>query len=193
MPLLTACEGLLVFQCSEKVFHGWGRPDMPWRKVQVFWAFLSFLTVRVYSMAQTEKKGGLLRKSSASKKPLKEKVVLMYDEIFTVRSWASLFFYRVVLNFLDLVYAEGFFQWISFLKVEPAQCRHMLQAHLLMQSSVFCSLPQSLLVLLLTRIIPSMGSYGFPSISQIAVQKINRGIPIECCFCFFGFFGGESL
>lgn len=36
-------------------------------------------------MAQTEKKGGLLRKSSASKKPLKEKVVLMYDEIFMVR------------------------------------------------------------------------------------------------------------
>lgn len=37
-------------------------------------------------MAQTEKKGGLLRKSSSSKKPLKEKVVLMYDEIFTVRA-----------------------------------------------------------------------------------------------------------
>lgn len=41
-------------------------------------------------MAQTEKKGGLLRKSSASKKPLKEKVVLMYDEIFTVRTRALL-------------------------------------------------------------------------------------------------------
>lgn len=37
------------------------------------------------AMALAEKKGGLLRKSSASKKPLKEKVVLMYDEIFTVR------------------------------------------------------------------------------------------------------------
>uniref|UniRef100_A0A8C4LNG1 Armadillo like helical domain containing 3 n=1 Tax=Equus asinus asinus TaxID=83772 RepID=A0A8C4LNG1_EQUAS len=35
-------------------------------------------------MAQVEKRGGLLRKSSASKKPLKEKVVLMYDEIFMV-------------------------------------------------------------------------------------------------------------
>lgn len=37
------------------------------------------------AMAQVEKRGGLLRKSSASKKPLKEKVVLMYDEIFMVR------------------------------------------------------------------------------------------------------------
>lgn len=45
---------------------------------------------RESNMAQTEKKGGLLRKSSASKKPLKEKVVLMYDEIFTVRTRALL-------------------------------------------------------------------------------------------------------
>lgn len=37
------------------------------------------------AMAQVEKKAGLLRRSSASKKPLKEKVVLMYDEIFAVR------------------------------------------------------------------------------------------------------------
>lgn len=35
-------------------------------------------------MAQTEKKSGLLRRTSSSKKPLKEKVVLMYDEIFAV-------------------------------------------------------------------------------------------------------------
>lgn len=55
-------------------------------KIKFSEPFLSVLTFRVYSMAQTEKKGGLLRKSSASKKPLKEKVVLMYDEIFTVRS-----------------------------------------------------------------------------------------------------------
>uniref|UniRef100_A0A8C4LFL8 Armadillo like helical domain containing 3 n=1 Tax=Equus asinus asinus TaxID=83772 RepID=A0A8C4LFL8_EQUAS len=42
-------------------------------------------------MAQVEKRGGLLRKSSASKKPLKEKVVLMYDEIFMVRPEALTF------------------------------------------------------------------------------------------------------
>lgn len=35
-------------------------------------------------MAQTEKKAGLLKRTSSSKKPLKEKVVLMYDEIFAV-------------------------------------------------------------------------------------------------------------
>lgn len=52
--------------------------------------FLSLDLFRVSNMAQTEKKGGLLRKSSASKKPLKEKVVLMYDEIFTVRTGALL-------------------------------------------------------------------------------------------------------
>uniref|UniRef100_A0A8C5C6B5 Armadillo-like helical domain-containing protein n=1 Tax=Gadus morhua TaxID=8049 RepID=A0A8C5C6B5_GADMO len=37
-------------------------------------------------MSQVEKKVGLLRRSSSSKKPLKEKVVLMYDEIF-YRYW----------------------------------------------------------------------------------------------------------
>lgn len=52
--------------------------------------FLSLGLFRVSNMAQTEKKGGLLRKSSASKKPLKEKVVLMYEEIFTVRTGALL-------------------------------------------------------------------------------------------------------
>ena len=36
------------------------------------------------AMSQVEKKVGLLRRSSSSKKPLKEKVVLMYDEIFAV-------------------------------------------------------------------------------------------------------------
>ncbi|RMC11471.1 hypothetical protein DUI87_11590 [Hirundo rustica rustica] len=65
--------------------------------------------VAVYSMAQTEKKGGLLRKSSASKKPLKEKVVLMYDEIFTTedpskcnpRFWEELFLMKVNLEYLE--------------------------------------------------------------------------------------------
>uniref|UniRef100_A0A8C2YGM0 Armadillo like helical domain containing 3 n=1 Tax=Coturnix japonica TaxID=93934 RepID=A0A8C2YGM0_COTJA len=60
-------------------------------------------------MAQTEKKGGLLRKSSASKKPLKEKVVLMYDEIFTTedpsksnpRFWEELFLMKVNLEYLE--------------------------------------------------------------------------------------------
>uniref|UniRef100_A0A674GHD0 Armadillo like helical domain containing 3 n=1 Tax=Taeniopygia guttata TaxID=59729 RepID=A0A674GHD0_TAEGU len=60
-------------------------------------------------MAQTEKKGGLLRKSSASKKPLKEKVVLMYDEIFTIedpskcnpRFWEELFLMKVNLEYLE--------------------------------------------------------------------------------------------
>ena len=40
------------------------------------------------AMSQVEKKVGLLRRSSSSKKPLKEKVVLMYDEIFAVRASA---------------------------------------------------------------------------------------------------------
>ena len=35
-------------------------------------------------MSQVEKKSGLLRRTSSSKKPLKEKVVLMYDDIFSV-------------------------------------------------------------------------------------------------------------
>uniref|UniRef100_A0A8B9EU85 Armadillo like helical domain containing 3 n=1 Tax=Amazona collaria TaxID=241587 RepID=A0A8B9EU85_9PSIT len=60
-------------------------------------------------MAQTEKKGGLLRKSSASKKPLKEKVVLMYDEIFATedpskcnpRFWEELFLMKVNLEYLE--------------------------------------------------------------------------------------------
>uniref|UniRef100_A0A8B9SLA7 Armadillo like helical domain containing 3 n=1 Tax=Anas platyrhynchos TaxID=8839 RepID=A0A8B9SLA7_ANAPL len=60
-------------------------------------------------MAQTEKKGGLLRKSSASKKPLKEKVVLMYDEVFTTedpsknnpRFWEELFLMKVNLEYLE--------------------------------------------------------------------------------------------
>ncbi|XP_073451465.1 armadillo-like helical domain-containing protein 3 [Aquarana catesbeiana] len=60
-------------------------------------------------MAQVEKKVGLLRKSSASKKPLKEKVVLMYDEIFTKddptkfnpRFWDELFLMKVNLEYLE--------------------------------------------------------------------------------------------
>ncbi|KAK2535984.1 hypothetical protein Q9966_006669 [Columba livia] len=68
-----------------------------------------YIFARVYSMAQTEKKGGLLRKSSASKKPLKEKVVLMYDEIFMTedpskcnpRFWEELFLMKVNLEYLE--------------------------------------------------------------------------------------------
>ncbi|KAJ6669193.1 hypothetical protein lerEdw1_008002 [Lerista edwardsae] len=66
-------------------------------------------TSQLYTMAQAEKKGGLLRKSSASKKPLKEKVVLMYDEIFTTedpskcnpRFWEELFLMKVNLEYLE--------------------------------------------------------------------------------------------
>lgn len=62
-------------------------------------------------MAQAEKKGGLLRKSSASKKPLKEKVVLMYDEIFMVMFlllcsfyWGTFgFFPKIKLQYSDRV------------------------------------------------------------------------------------------
>uniref|UniRef100_A0A8C4XYC0 Armadillo like helical domain containing 3 n=1 Tax=Gopherus evgoodei TaxID=1825980 RepID=A0A8C4XYC0_9SAUR len=60
-------------------------------------------------MAQAEKKGGLLWKSSASKKPLKEKVVLMYDAIFMTedpskcspRFWEELFLMKVNLEYLE--------------------------------------------------------------------------------------------
>uniref|UniRef100_A0A8C5L3Q6 Armadillo-like helical domain containing 3 n=1 Tax=Jaculus jaculus TaxID=51337 RepID=A0A8C5L3Q6_JACJA len=60
-------------------------------------------------MAQVEKRGGLLRKSSASKKPLKEKVVLMYDEILMTedpskcspRFWEELFLMKVNLEYLE--------------------------------------------------------------------------------------------
>uniref|UniRef100_A0A6I8QCE4 Armadillo like helical domain containing 3 n=1 Tax=Xenopus tropicalis TaxID=8364 RepID=A0A6I8QCE4_XENTR len=60
-------------------------------------------------MAQIEKKVGLLRKSSASKKPLKEKVVLMYDEIFmkedptksNPRFWEELFLMKVNIEYLE--------------------------------------------------------------------------------------------
>uniref|UniRef100_A0A8C4Q2C8 Armadillo like helical domain containing 3 n=1 Tax=Eptatretus burgeri TaxID=7764 RepID=A0A8C4Q2C8_EPTBU len=60
-------------------------------------------------MAQPEKKSGLLRKSSGSKKVFKEKVVLMYDEIFktedpvqnNVRFWEELFLLKVNLEYLE--------------------------------------------------------------------------------------------
>ncbi|XP_067858100.1 armadillo-like helical domain-containing protein 3 isoform X2 [Heptranchias perlo] len=60
-------------------------------------------------MAQVEKKGGLLRKASSNKKPLKEKVVLMYDEIFKnedpskncPRFWEELFLMKVNLEYLE--------------------------------------------------------------------------------------------
>ncbi|MGH0154089.1 UNVERIFIED_CONTAM: hypothetical protein FKN15_037769 [Acipenser sinensis] len=60
-------------------------------------------------MAQVEKAAGLLRKSSASKKTLKEKVVLMYEEIFVredpaknnPRFWEELFLMKVNLEYLE--------------------------------------------------------------------------------------------
>uniref|UniRef100_A0A671S946 UPF0668 protein C10orf76 homolog n=1 Tax=Sinocyclocheilus anshuiensis TaxID=1608454 RepID=A0A671S946_9TELE len=60
-------------------------------------------------MAQTEKKAGLLRRTSSSKKPLKEKVVLMYEEIFAKedptknnpRFWDELFLMKVNLEYLE--------------------------------------------------------------------------------------------
>ncbi|KAK9539754.1 hypothetical protein VZT92_002255 [Zoarces viviparus] len=60
-------------------------------------------------MSQVEKKAGLLRRSSSSKKPLKEKVVLMYDEIFAKedpaknnsRFWDELFLMKVNLEYLE--------------------------------------------------------------------------------------------
>uniref|UniRef100_A0AAY3ZY83 Armadillo-like helical domain-containing protein n=1 Tax=Denticeps clupeoides TaxID=299321 RepID=A0AAY3ZY83_9TELE len=59
-------------------------------------------------MAQVEKKAGLLRRTS-SKKPLKEKVVLMYDEIFAKDNptktnphfWDELFLMKVNLEYLE--------------------------------------------------------------------------------------------
>ena len=47
--------------------------------------YLAVATSLFAEMSQVEKKAGLLRRTSSSKKPLKEKVVLMYDEIFAVR------------------------------------------------------------------------------------------------------------
>uniref|UniRef100_A0A3Q3Q8G7 Armadillo-like helical domain-containing protein n=1 Tax=Monopterus albus TaxID=43700 RepID=A0A3Q3Q8G7_MONAL len=60
-------------------------------------------------MSQMEKKAGLLRRTSSSKKPLKEKVVLMYDEIFSKedpaknnpRFWDELFLMKVNLEYLE--------------------------------------------------------------------------------------------
>ncbi|KAJ8001577.1 hypothetical protein DPEC_G00170920 [Dallia pectoralis] len=60
-------------------------------------------------MSQLEKKAGLLRRTSSSKKPLKEKVVLMYDEIFVKddpaktnpRFWDELFLMKVNLEYLE--------------------------------------------------------------------------------------------
>uniref|UniRef100_A0A8C4NZU5 Armadillo like helical domain containing 3 n=1 Tax=Dicentrarchus labrax TaxID=13489 RepID=A0A8C4NZU5_DICLA len=59
-------------------------------------------------MSQVEKKAGLLRRTSSSKKPLKEKVVLMYDEIFkedpaknNARFWDELFLMKVNLEYLE--------------------------------------------------------------------------------------------
>ncbi|CAG5929120.1 unnamed protein product [Menidia menidia] len=61
------------------------------------------------TMSQVEKKAGLLRRTSSSKKPLKEKVVLMYDEIFAKedpaknnpRFWDELFLMKVNLEYLE--------------------------------------------------------------------------------------------
>lgn len=56
-----------------------------WHCIYIILKCVSPYSTGSLAMAQVEKRGGLLRKSSASKKPLKEKVVLMYDEIFMVR------------------------------------------------------------------------------------------------------------
>uniref|UniRef100_A0A3P8WKY5 Armadillo like helical domain containing 3 n=1 Tax=Cynoglossus semilaevis TaxID=244447 RepID=A0A3P8WKY5_CYNSE len=61
-------------------------------------------------MSQLDKKAGLLRRTSSSKKTLKEKVVLMYDEIFSKedpaknapRFWDELFLMKVNLEYLEL-------------------------------------------------------------------------------------------
>lgn len=45
---------------------------------------MSTVSPQTTVMSQVEKKAGLLRRTSSSKKPLKEKVVLMYDDIFSV-------------------------------------------------------------------------------------------------------------
>ncbi|XP_065377393.1 armadillo-like helical domain-containing protein 3 isoform X8 [Macaca fascicularis] len=92
---------------------------LPLQKVFFFFFFFSetefsLLSPRLecndsLTMAQVEKRGGLLRKSSASKKPLKEKVVLMYDEIFMTedpskcspRFWEELFLMKVNLEYLE--------------------------------------------------------------------------------------------
>ncbi|XP_026053592.1 armadillo-like helical domain-containing protein 3 isoform X2 [Carassius auratus] len=59
-------------------------------------------------MSQTEKRAGLLRRTSSSKKPLKEKVVLMYEDIFAEeptksnpRFWDELFLMKVNLEYLE--------------------------------------------------------------------------------------------
>ncbi|XP_059425856.1 armadillo-like helical domain-containing protein 3 isoform X1 [Carassius carassius] len=60
-------------------------------------------------MSQTEKRAGLLRRTSSSKKPLKEKVVLMYEDIFAKeeptksnpRFWDELFLMKVNLEYLE--------------------------------------------------------------------------------------------
>ncbi|XP_052395110.1 armadillo-like helical domain-containing protein 3 isoform X2 [Carassius gibelio] len=59
-------------------------------------------------MAQPEKKAGLLKRTSSSKKPLKEKVLLMYEQIFTEdpsksnpRFWDELFLMKVNLEYLE--------------------------------------------------------------------------------------------
>ncbi|KAI4872969.1 hypothetical protein NFI96_023649 [Prochilodus magdalenae] len=66
--------------------------------------------LKKYREAMThERKAGLLRRTSSSKKPLKEKVVLMYDEIFTKddpaktnpRFWDELFLMKVNLEYLE--------------------------------------------------------------------------------------------
>ena len=72
------CLSFLVFLC-----------DTSYMPICVCCVYISMLTYLCVSpdpaMSQLEKKAGLLRRTSSSKKPLKEKVVLMYDEIFAVR------------------------------------------------------------------------------------------------------------
>lgn len=59
------------------------------------------------AMSQVEKKAGLLRRTSSSKKPLKEKVVLMYDEVFAVSMMQR------VLLYMGMMMGESMVEWTS--------------------------------------------------------------------------------
>lgn len=69
----SCCKSKHQHQCLLYVHHG------PCRSLAA-----CPLSPQTTVMSQVEKKAGLLRRTSSSKKPLKEKVVLMYDDIFSV-------------------------------------------------------------------------------------------------------------
>lgn len=69
----SCCKSKHQHQCWLYVHHG------PCQRLVV-----CPLSPQTTVMSQVEKKAGLLRRTSSSKKPLKEKVVLMYDDIFSV-------------------------------------------------------------------------------------------------------------